>query len=1155
VGKAVSTLIAPKTKGKRDMIKVLLGTAIAASLITCAAKISVAQQKIIYSAPQIRLPLMQTPPVIDGTIHDNEWSGADRMERFGRSAPLSPQQASFWVGGDAQNLYIAVRTETPPNGQILQRANQLPGDTDARPFDDDSIEIYLCPNPTAPAAEQLVYQGIFNARSAIYDQLFTASGGQAWRGNWQIKNSVNGDHWDCEIALPWKDVGIMGSPLGKTMALRIGRDWKRSIGSVQTEWSPLGGDYLTESTMARVTWDASAPVVQVLQLQDAPDQSANIDLQITNPTSSAVKVLSQVDLFPQGSEPTQNKETIAVAAGASQKLHVHSPALNDEPVATDIEVASPDGKTIYYKRNFSWKINRPDTIWNLDPDAAKRIDTQFAYFPSFNAMHVLVDIANLQQRKDVKSILLSIRKKGATQNIVQTTMPPLKNSSSELRRWDIPTLDAGDYELVTQLQGIDVKPEVQPFTRQHFAWEGNTLGLSDIVVPPFTPIVVQGNEIDTVLRQHQINGVGLWNQVVADGDSLLKAPMRLEAAIGGKVLSAQGNVKVLSHKATQVVTNATWQAGALHGSTQSDWDYDGVMKSTFTLEPTAQKVDSLTLVIPLDEKLMPLMHACTDGVHFNYAGTIPAGQGVVWKSNTAARNSIIGNYVPYIWVGGPERGLSVFGDNDAGWITAGKTPCQEIVRNADGTLELRLHLIQTPSSWNKPRQITIGFQATPVKPMPQNWRLWTIGANGSSKAPGKYHQGWLGSCFPWGAATAFADLYPRKQDFSIYDALEKARKTGVIDKDFIEQWLKGYILAGGEKGKAQLAQYSREVNYGFRIAAGQPDGMLVYTNSTGTRFDTPQGQTFLNEWNSNAFPQRHWNYAGFDDYTVDAVPSFRDYAAWYWKKMLTTFDDGIYWDNTFLVSNFNPITSAAFVLPDGQVQPSAALWDKRALVRRGAVLADELGKPNRNMVHMTDGAIAPILSFATSQLGWENHAGDSDFQDRFSRDYIQTVNIGRQFGNDPIVLTVNQIRTSDVQKKNWINRTAAGVMLTHEIKPLLRQYPTDLFFENYDRLVNFGYGQPGVTVYNYWDKSTFPAQVSGDTSSIIASKPGHAMMVICDWGGGGNVQVKLDTKVLSLNGALKVTNAETGEPLTVSGNTISFTLKKHDFEVIQIDAQ
>jgi hypothetical protein len=1135
------------------MQKVLLIIAIATScLITTTAW---AQTNVQYAAPQISLPFVQTAPVIDGTIHEDEWNGADRMERFGRSAPLSPQQASFWVGGDSQKLYIAIRTETPPNGQILQRANPLPGDADARPFEDDSVEIYICPNPDASAAKQTIYQGIFNAKGAIYDQFFTANGGQAWRGNWQIKNSVSSDHWDCEIALPWKDVGLAGTPLGKTVGLRICRDWQRSIGARQTEWSPMGGNYTTVSTMARVGWNANAPVVQVLQLQNAPDEPVNIDIKITNPTNAALKVLSQVDLVPQNSAPTHQKEVVEIPAGASREVTVHSPALNDEPIATNIEVTSPDSGTVYYKRDFSWKINRPQTIWKLDADAAKRIDTQFAYFPSFNALHVLVDVANLQQRGDVKSIQLSIRKKGTTQNIAQIVMPPLKNNTSELTQWDIPALGEGEYELVTQLQGVSVEPQVQSFVRHQFPWENNQLGLSDIVVPPFTPIVVKGNEIDTVLRQHQVNGLGLWNQVVADGKPLLTAPMRIEANIGGKVLLAQGQVKVLSHKATQVVTGANWQAGALKGSTQSVWDYDGVMKSTFTLEPTSQKVDSLTLVIPLDNRLMPLMHACTDGVRINYAGKVPDGQGVIWDSTKAARNSIIGNYAPYIWVGGQERGLAVFGDNDAGWITDDKSPSQEIVRNADGTLELRLNLISRPSQIAKTCNIVIGFQATPVKPMPQNWRLWTVGANGGAKAPGQYRQGWLGSGYGRGTVTPFSDIYPRDQNFSIYDALEKTRKTGVIDKNFIEQWLKGYQLSDGEKGKAELAKYRGEIGYMFRVAASQPDGMLVYTDSRGARFDTPEGQTFLNEWNRNLFPQRQWNYGGGADYDIDPVPSYRDYTSWYWQKMLSTFDDGIYWDNVFLQSNFNPISSDAYFRPDGQLQPSAGLWNMRALVRRGAVLAAELGKPDRDMVHMSNTAIAPILSFATSQLSWENHAGDSDFQDRFSRDYIQTVNTGRQFGNLPITLTVNQISSTDPQKVNWINRTAAGVMLTHEIKPLLRQYPTDPFFENYDRLVNFGYGQPVVAVYNYWDKSTFPAQVSGDTSSIIVSKPGHAMMIVCDWGDGGNMQVKLDTKVLSLNGTLKVTDAETGEALNVSGDTISFTLKKHDFEVIQIDAQ
>jgi len=1134
------------------MLKAVLSATLAITAMVV--NIARAQTPPDNTLPQIRLPLMQQAPIIDGAIHEDEWSGANRMERFGRSGPLSAQKASFWVGGDAQNLYVAVRSETPHGGQILRRANPLPGDTDARSFEDDSIEVYLCPDPDAPATGRFVYQGIFNARGAVYDQLFTANGGQAWRGDWQIKNSITDDYWDCEIALPWKAIRLNGSPLGKTIGLRIGRNWQRSTGEVQTEWSPLGGMYTVVSTMPRVTWDAQAPVVQVMQLQDAPNQSANIALKVTNPGKAPLKVLSQIDLVPQNSAPTHNKNIIELAAGAKQELNIHGSALNNEPIDTRIAVTSSDGGIVYYQRNFSWQINRPQMLWNLDKDAAKRIDTQFAYFPSFNALHVLVDIANLQQHSDIKSIQLSIRREGSTQNIAQTMMPPLKNNVSELMRWNIPELDEGKYELVTQLQGVAMEPQVQGFVRRQFPWEKNKLGLSDAVVPPFTAIKVTGDKVDTVLRQHQMNGMGLWDQVTADGQPLLKTPMRLEAVIDGKVLPASGTLKMTGHTATRATAQATWHAGHLQGSTESIWDYDGVMKSTFTLEPTAQKVDSLTLVIPLDDRLMPLMHACTDGIRFNYAGNVPDGQGTVWDSTKAAHNSIIGNYVPYIWVGGQERGLSIFGDNNAGWITDDKVPSQEIVRTPKGALELRSHLIQTSSSWNKPIRITIGFQATPVKPMPEDWRLWTIGSAGKVKAPGQYFQGWLGANYYWGAVTPFSDIYPRNQDFSIYNELAKTRKTGNINEDFIAQWLTGYTLPAGEEGQQLLTTYNNHVVTAFRVSATQPDGMLVYTNARGVRYDTPEGQTFLNEWNRDPFPQRQWEYASGSTYDLDPVPSYRDYAAWYWQKMLTTFNDGIYWDNVFMQSNSNPISSDAFIRPDGLVQPSVSLWNTRALVRRGAVLADELGKSNRNMVHITNTAIAPILSFARAQLSWEDHAGDSDFQDRFSRDSIQTVSQGRQFGNVPIVLTLNQIHTEDPEKGNWLKRTAAGVMLTHELKTLFREAGSDPFFDNYDRLVSFGYGQQGVKIHNYW-QSDYPLQSSGDTSSLVVSKPGHTLLVLCDWGNGGNLQVKLDTKALSLTGGLKATDIESGQPLPINGNTVSVTLKKHDFKVIQIDAQ
>jgi hypothetical protein len=729
-------------------------------------------------------------------------------------------------------------------------------------------------------------------------------------------------------------------------------------------------------------------------------------------------------------------------------------------------------------------------------------------------------------------------------------MPALQKDVTQLDEWKLPVLAEGEYELVVTLDGIKAEPQVLPFVRHKFAWEGNTLGKSDIVVPPFTPITVNGQNVGTVLREHAMNGLGLWNQVTADGKKLLKAPMRLEASVGGRVLPAQGQpVKFSEQKATRVVAQAQWSAGALQGSTLSEWDFDGVMKSTLTLQPTSETVDSLTLIVPLDDAQMPLFHEATDGLRFNYAGSTPKGSGVVWDGSKAARTSIIGSYVPYIWLGGQERGLAVFGDNDKGWITDDKIPCQQIVRNADGTLELRLNLVSTPSKIDAARQITLGFQATPVKPMPENWRLWTVGARSDVNPSGSYHQGFLGSGWYWGTLTAAGDIYPRDEDFSIYEKFVETRKTGEIDQAFIEKWLAGYR----QPDITTPENRRNHINGGFNQMKSQPDAILNYTNARGVRFDTPEGQTFLDEWNREAFSKREWPYGGATYYDLNPGASYRDYATYYYKKMYDTFGDAIYWDDVFLQSDFDTIGTDAYVRSDGNIQPSAGLWDMRALLRRAMIFGQEEGKINGNMTHMTNTAIAPIIGLGRTQATWEDRPGDTDFQDRFSRDYIQAESIGRQFGNVPIVL--NLIRGTDQARLDWAYRTSAAVMLTHELKPWGKKYgKPDAFWNNYDRLTAFGYGAPPVKVWNYW-QSDYPAQISGETSSLLLSKAGSTLLVVCDYGEGGDFKVRLDAGVLGLKGKLSAKDAESGATLAVSTNgEISFNLKKHDFKVIEIAA-
>jgi len=142
------------------------------------------------------------------------------------------------------------------------------------------------------------------------------------------------------------------------------------------------------------------------------------------------------------------------------------------------------------------------------------------------------------------------------------------------------------------------------------------------------------------------------------------------------------------------------------------------------------------------------------------------------------------------------------------------------------------------------------------------------------------------------------------------------------------------------------------------------------------RLDTREGQTFLDEWHRDAFTTRIWPFGSGPAYDLNPGESFRDYALWYYKKMLDTFADAIYWDDTFMQSCFDVVGTEAYELPDGRIQPSSGLFDMRELIRRTAVLQHELGRTGRvNMPHMTNTGIAPILSFAGTQLSWEDKNG------------------------------------------------------------------------------------------------------------------------------------------------------------------------------------
>ncbi len=162
----------------------------------------------------------------------------------------------------------------------------------------------------------------------------------------------------------------------------------------------------------------------------------------------------------------------------------------------------------------------------------------------------------------------------------------------------------------------------------------------------------------------------------------------------------------------------------------------------------------MQLVIPMKTSETWLMHPVTDLLRFHYAGRIPNGKGKlwdyggklrdvrytdsgepdangkVWDSRHVGRWQLPGPFVPYIWLGGPERGICWFAENDRDWSLDPEQPTLEIRRQGETHFACRA-AGHRPVVLSAPRHDgTFGLMATPAKPMPEtpvSFRRWWPG--------------------------------------------------------------------------------------------------------------------------------------------------------------------------------------------------------------------------------------------------------------------------------------------------------------------------------------------------------------------------------------------------------------------------------------------
>ena len=1109
------------------------------------------------SAQTFRVPVMKAAPKIDGRIDPGEWAVSAGFESFGHGAgQLAQRRVRAFVGATPTHLFVAIRSQLPDRGALTAAIRR----DSLKAVFDDAVEVFV--NPTPDADKQVEYQFLVNSLGKGGYQVHTLGGAKAnaaWRGNWQQAHGLSEGAWHFECGIPIASMPTVAKGRKTTdgaWKINLTRDWKSPWA-----WSSLSaadGGYAW--TGLRFVFDAAAPAVRYEAGSDPFLANFRGTLSVHNPTAGRLHLKASANLARNRMPAVRAEEALELAPGQTKRIVLTCPP--DEATTRfelHLSVASADGKTVFYDRKVSWPRGKPLRYLAGVKAKPAPVAFRFAYYPYGNRMRLLADVNGLGDDAKLTKLSAEVRERLSRKVVHRAAFDvgAFKAGRQEIAM-TLPPLD-GLYEIALIPEGSNVpgKEVVQTFERTVFPWERAPIGRSTKVYPPFTPIEVdaKATALKTVLREHKLNGLGLWDQVSATSahthvaKAVLAEPMRYVAKVDGQPAAVRAKpLRIVTARADEVVTRGEFSLGPVACSARTTWDYDGTAKVELTLGPTGGKtIDELTLEIPFAPAAATMIHANADRIRAPVAAYIPAGEGVVWDASKVACDETPRNFCPYVYVGDAVRGLCWFADNDLGWSRNAKTPNVTLVRQGDEVV-LRVHLVNRPLVSDRSRTITFGLLAAPVKP-----RL---------VAPGKGRHWWryryyrdrytlLGTDINWLARGNCGSVYPAGKDLYLWEMIargnhEKLPREAVQKVvDYSKRYFRDY--------PDRVPSWEAHVRHNLTGRYGQK--MVFYYNRASCQlfeeFETFKDEWCLTDWRS--VPKGK----GIGEIKIVPSASYIDHALyWYARSFEVGGNLGVYWDNFFIAPSYNTGMTDAYRHADGSVVPASGIWALRELARRTFILMNERGMLPITFPHMTSFNPLPMMAFCTVQYDWEWKYSLGDVQDRHTREMILLMSTGDLAGVWPVPLGDHGKLSGDP----WTQRTFTGVRLVHELdgyggfgSGYVKSHRENAkLFAPVAELLD----EPTLDVYRYWDERPVPVRAtSKDIPTIVYSIPGKRALAIATSYSAKDETVTLavDLQALGLPAGSRIRDAETNRPLTLKDGKVTFPLKKHDVKVIWLE--
>jgi hypothetical protein len=1089
-------------------------------------------------------------PVIDGKVTPGEWDRA--FTTSGLIAPFDHQlqesETTLSLGFDAERLYFLFRCRRGNQEWKLWKHSRA---NDDYSFGEPSVEIWVTPPTLVPET----YQNILNTYPAVFDVKFIPSRGysaQGWKGDWKVGVSEDADNYVIEASVPIKDFGFDSIKSGDVWRFLLCRNCLGAKPRSQASWSITQGfSEIPQHPAVHLRDDAA--VVQLTGVSTILSGRYAFQVGLVAPRAKAPEAAVELR-FHRGVNPGDDdrieRRHVRLSPGDRQVVTFSGDATawttadrNGVKGGHFTITVTNTGGPLTFRQSFpyaitGWKPQRPARPANAGPVEELALSAQ--YGPETSTVLVKADILDLPGRERVDSAEAKVMETGTGRLLARAPLRPfrewyggaelrltgidiptddfrqaaqLRAEQRRVREWnaehqkkgepaekvpEVPKTPGKKVQVVVSLNdkhGRELKTASKELELVRYAaeWMNNDIGVTDKVIPPWTPVGVKDNEVSVWNRTLSLDGLGLATKVINGGEAHLAAPMRLVAVKDGREIEIKaGRPQVQRRVEAEADFTGTTEAAGLRFAARTRVEFDGFVNIGLEVAPIGDqpaRVDRLFLeiILPADKAT----HFCTT------AGGWSAVHDVLpdhWTSQATASGMLAGDFVPYIWLTDSERAFLWFADHDRGWNhePARAHPTQEI-RRENGQVHLRVNFFEIPTEVKEPRTITWGWQTFPSRPLPSGWRA---------------------------TFCTFAPPTPHTRNTYFW-----------IDADWAVLW--PYYCSPFpwhlDKSKALLANASRDPRHRPCV------GSIAHSIGRYQDYDGNQFPGLAVDWGASP------GQIGNSDVTASKGPN--DFRLWHYQQWVREGGfRGLYVDENYLALEENSLTGKAYWRPDGSLQRAYNYVGLRDYFKRMKVMFHQNNVPAPNLwQHITSGAACHAW------LGDIFFEGENVEPTDLNFDYIEVLPAGRLRAIGSSVCAggvMTMMCQSDRHRTQWYakhNHQFVGWVMAHDVLP--EQSPL------YPKLVEAGHlWADTVRFLPYWKPGPFTTKQADCLVSAHLADGRALLWVVNKTRRDVPVQVTVDWKSAGLNpDTLAASDAETGAPVSLTTDGFTVSVPQRDF--------